>query len=619
MLAPAPAVEPSERTAYVERLVAEARSRKLHEDPYWHVLLHYRRGILGIHSLIDDPAFFNSPQGKHRPDLELEATLRAFFDPPAEEEGQHPRCRFIARFDWLAAELQLDRSFLQQPDCGIFDSVVDHLKPASVALVFPAAYVNSPASMFGHTLLVIDSEGRNRLLSRAISYAANPVGPVGPAFIFGSFFGLYRGSYTVEPYYDRVENYGHINHRDMWEYELNFDHDEVMRLLYHAWELQNIYSYYYFLDENCAYNLLFLLDAGRPALGLTRHYDPWVIPTETIMVAYRAKMVREVVYRPSKVSRIRDWANRLGPSEAVRSLDVARGIAAPGTLVVADHPTESALRLDLASEYVQYLYTAGALPTEQYKTRLLQLLRDRSRLGPSGVTDDDVPVPPAPETGHGANRITLGWGTREGEPFAALAYRPAYHDLTDPDEGYEIGAQIQFANLDLRYEYEDDKLLLQRLDLIDIISASPRDVMFAPTSWKANFGLAQRRLTEEDEDALVGRVGTGVGRTYRPQPDLLLFGFVDVAGEVGNVFDADYALGGGVSAGLSKRWGERHKTVINGSAMWFGGGDQFDTLAASLDQNLTVSSRHSLLLRLQTETHDAYRADEALALWKIFF
>ena len=37
----------------------------------------------------------------------------------------------------------------------------------------------------------------------------------------------------------------------------------------HTHEMDKIYSDYYFFDENCSYDLLFLLDVARPWIGLT--------------------------------------------------------------------------------------------------------------------------------------------------------------------------------------------------------------------------------------------------------------------------------------------------------------------------------------------------------------
>ncbi len=60
-------------------LIEEADRRALYNDKYWHTLLHYKKGVFGLRSLIDDPNFFLAPGGKHNPKAELEATIKAFF------------------------------------------------------------------------------------------------------------------------------------------------------------------------------------------------------------------------------------------------------------------------------------------------------------------------------------------------------------------------------------------------------------------------------------------------------------------------------------------------------------------------------------------------------------
>src|SRR5512139_2874119 len=73
---------------YLASLLEAAREQRLHADPFWHTLIHYKRGLLGVRSLIDDPRFFLSPQAKYDPEAELEATIRAFFE-PGDDETQH--------------------------------------------------------------------------------------------------------------------------------------------------------------------------------------------------------------------------------------------------------------------------------------------------------------------------------------------------------------------------------------------------------------------------------------------------------------------------------------------------------------------------------------------------
>ncbi len=295
VLEPASGPPSEERLRYADRLVAEARSRRLHEAHYWHTLLHYKRGMVGLRSLVDDPKFFASPRGKRDPQAELEATIRAFFE-PAVTEGKHPVCRFVARYHWLKAELGLDPGMLPVSECVPFTRLLDQMKPASTSLIFPTSQMNAPASMFGHTLLTYEDASGNKLLAHAVNYAAITRETFGALFAVKGIFGFYPGYFSVLPYYAKLQEYSDIDHRDIWEDRLNFTREDTIRSIMHVYEMEGIYSYYYFFDENCSYNLLFALDAARPSLGLTDQMPPWVIPLDTIRAVEKAGLVAQVTY-----------------------------------------------------------------------------------------------------------------------------------------------------------------------------------------------------------------------------------------------------------------------------------------------------------------------------------
>jgi hypothetical protein len=133
--------------------------------------LHYKRGPFGTRSLIDDEDFFLSREGKYNPEAELNATIRAFFQ-EADDQTKPPVCKYIARYTWIKEQLELDSSQLPVPECKQFTELVSQIKPESVSLIFPTTHINSPASMFGHTLLIVETASKSKLLAYAISYAA---------------------------------------------------------------------------------------------------------------------------------------------------------------------------------------------------------------------------------------------------------------------------------------------------------------------------------------------------------------------------------------------------------------------------------------------------------------
>ena len=51
----------------VDLLVEQAITDKLYQDDYWHILLHYKKELSGIKSLVDDSEFFLSKSGKNDP------------------------------------------------------------------------------------------------------------------------------------------------------------------------------------------------------------------------------------------------------------------------------------------------------------------------------------------------------------------------------------------------------------------------------------------------------------------------------------------------------------------------------------------------------------------------
>lgn len=151
--------------------VPEARLQQLAADPYWIALGHYERGKLGgWRSYVDDERFFLADNGESHPDAELAATLKALYASPSLGD-KHAQCVYPARTRWLRQQLQLDD--LPQPQCGEYDNWYRDINPHSAVLVFPAAYLNSPSSMFGHTLLRIDQADVTSNNTALLSYALN--------------------------------------------------------------------------------------------------------------------------------------------------------------------------------------------------------------------------------------------------------------------------------------------------------------------------------------------------------------------------------------------------------------------------------------------------------------
>ncbi|MGI9506538.1 MAG: Lnb N-terminal periplasmic domain-containing protein, partial [Geminicoccaceae bacterium] len=402
MLAGVVAHEAEADDAYFDTLVSRAEALDLAAAPAWHALLHYRPDMLGAgyHSLIDSPGFFLAESGKTAPSAELAATLQSFFQPVSDDEtAEHPQCAFIARYRWLEARLGFDPSRLPRQPCPRFEAWSETIDAVSATLIFPAAYMNNPASMFGHTLLRFDRPNQTedtRLLSYAVNYGAETGDDNGLLFAVLGLTGGYPGTYSVEPYYALVKRYSDIENRDIFEYQLDFSELEVARMIAHLWEMRGHSSDYYFFDENCSYQLLFLLDVARPGLDLAGAFPLHVIPVDSVRAVLEQRgLFKKAAFRPSGQTRIAQGLASLSPSDRRLVRDLALGAKTPDEGTAADLPPATrAAALELAEAFVSHQRESGDLGRDQAAERAFKLLTARSRIEAA----PDLPSIEAPRT-----------------------------------------------------------------------------------------------------------------------------------------------------------------------------------------------------------------------------
>ena len=283
--------------------------------------------------------------------------------------------------------------------------------------------------MFGHTFLRFDRAGQDehtRLLSYAVNYGAVTGADNGVLFALYGLTGGYPGTYSIMPYHQLVRKYTDFENRDIWEYRLNLSAAEVRRLLEHLWELRGQYADYYFFDENCSYQLLFLLDVARPGSGLTDRFPLHAIPVDTVRaVLGQNDMLAGTVFRPSSRTRIEHGLAALMPPERALVQRVADGALAPDAAELESlAPARRAAVLELAAELVTYRMRTAAQTRDQAARRAWRLLAARSRI----VVEARPPPVPAPavrpDRGHRSARVGGGVGARDGRWFQSLSVRP---------------------------------------------------------------------------------------------------------------------------------------------------------------------------------------------------
>ncbi len=614
--APAGADADDSGNDYADALAQRAVAQGLHESETWRALLHYeQRPLRGLQSQAASPRFFLDAEGRRNPERELVATLRSFFETePRVGSDDPPQCVFVARFHWLDSQLDFDHTRLPRLDCANYLVWRERLPDQRLTLIFAEAFLENPASMFGHTLLRLDrgQDDGSQLLGYAVDFTGD-IGDDGAlTYLAKGPIGIYPGYFGVGPWYERLERYADWENRDIWEYTLDLDAEEIDFFAMHLWELRGVDFPYWFFDDNCSYQLLRLLEVTRPNSRLGDGFPAQVLPVDTVRAVDRAGWVRAVAFRPSPATLLRETSGRLSGDERSLALDLSAGDASPDDARLAALPAAAQARvLGVAYEALKYDALTGRVDAAAARGRSRDLLVARSRLG---RMEEETPSPDRKETrpdrGHGTSLIGLGGGVRDGDGYVELRIRPALHDLLDPAEGHAAANRVSVLDTRIRYEPERSRVRLEELVVLDVASLSPRDRFLRPVAWKFDTGLRTRLMADPSpgddfDEKYVWRTNGGIGLAASPFQVLSLYAMGKVTLDVGSALRDDVAFGPGASVGASlDSAGDRLRTHVHAGITRFLAGDRTTWYRAGVEQRIRLTGPASLLLGVQVNRID---------------
>lgn len=604
--------------AWIER----ALERKLERDPIWLRLLQIDPGLLSLRrsSSATSDRFFLADTNGWSARRELVATLEAFFDPEATlADGAHPQCAFIARREFLRDRLAMPADAMPVRACANYERWRAGLAATGVTLIYPEGFMNNPASMFGHTLLRIDTQAETQsdaLLGHAVDFTGDAGGDSGLSFIAKGIAGVYPGRFAVQPYYQQLRRYAEWENRDIWEYPLALSPAELDFLLQHLWELRGVVHPYYFFTENCSYHLYRLLELVNPELASRDAMATFVIPIDTVRAAFEAEgFVGEPRYRPSPARRLRAQLEQMDTEARTLSAEVASGAVAPDHDALQSLPEPMRARvLDVAYARLRYAFVTGtrAKPESQRISRAILIARSRIKIPSSsttGTTGDDGIARPAirPDQGHDSSTVSITGGHRDDRPFVDLQYRPAFHTLMDREGGYPRHMQIRFFDVNVRFFPEQSSVRLEELTLVEALSLSPRNEIFESIAWNFSTGLATRRVDDggDLDDAAVARTDIGIGLAAEPLAGLHLYGLATATLDAGPELEHDVSFGPGARAGVYFTWpGDLLKSHVFGDYRPFLVGDVSHAVRAGVEQRVVLSRNTALI------AEGAFRRDE---------
>ncbi len=548
----------------VQAYLDQAEQQKLQHDITWQRLMYANQKG---QSDVAYSGYFLAPEGQTQLKKELQANIQALFQ--SAEANQSVRCRFPARSHWLIQQLNIQQQDLPIVVCPELDDWMGQIKPYKATLIYATDFMGNPSSMFGHTLLRLDPKDQKQLnlVSYAVNYAATVTDSEGWSFAWKGLTGQYPGEYSLMPYYRKVKEYGDLESRDLWEYELNLSPQETRFLVEHIWEMKNVSFPYYFVSDNCAYRLLGLIDLVRPELNLSEHFNVAAIPIETIKAIEQQALVKEIVYRPALETQLLAQAKQHGQILAQAAHEVAFSEMKDMPVVLEKYPAlEQAKILEMAYDDLYLQFTGRKVEPSFAQPRLRQLLSLRSEIDLEKQRQQPIRPKDDPTQAHDARNFSVKVGEVQGEKFVEIGHRQAYHDLLDPQAGFRVGTQLLFW--DGSIQYRNDELKLNHFDFLSVNSYNPITPFKMPLTWGFNLGWQQEALNKagefsEHEQHGVSNLKVQMGYSYADKERKhLCYAQLQNHIQAGNALEQGWRVGIGPTLGCQNIWTDKINSLL---------------------------------------------------------
>ena len=534
---------------------AQVQADNLAQHITWRRLLYVvddKKGVFAkknTKSEVDDAEFFLTPNGQQDTAAELDALLIAMAEQmslPANTartvSDNSALCRFPARVHWLAETLNIDKATLQV-DCPKLDEWMATIAPKQLSVMFAQEYLDNPISAFGHTLLRIDSAASAKDFTQIHhAYALNDTVDGDnkdnfALFTIKAMSGRYDNLIEIDPYPKKLADYLKEDERDTWTYQLDLTPAEVQQIMLHVWETKDLSIPYYFATDNCASEILRLIDVVRPNQQLLSQLTYVVIPSDVVNLLSRESLLTNTRYTPA------DGTLRQA------QLNTAKQKAHLSTQPLTKNEVNNI--------------------TSEKRNLVSSMLKDGQTLLPLTISAPDN----NPLDRHPMQRAHVGIGQRGDNGYIDVGLRAGFHDTLDGSSGFGQFFNLEGLAATLRlYDNDEDSngnapksMVLQNFTLIRGRSFNPVNSAKKGKTWGASIEATRVNdgSQQDGTDHLAGSTAFEYGKSWAfgaprrdtsglisgEMPPQLCYAFGTGAVQAGRGINKGYRVGAGVNAG----------------------------------------------------------------------
>ncbi|MEZ2692664.1 DUF4105 domain-containing protein [Psychrobacter faecalis] len=539
----------------------QAKAKNLAQHTTWRRLLYFfddQKNLIGKKkdsSIVDDAAFYLSKNGQHDSAAELDALLVALADEMATTsdngtannntsnratknlEQNSVLCRFPARVQWLTDTLNIDKSGLQT-DCPELNDWMQKLAPEQLSIMFAQEYLDNPISAFAHTLLRIDSKASvadPSQIHHAVALNYTVGGDSSDNFLvyaIKSLSGGYDNLIEIDPYPEKLAKYLQEDERDAWTYQLALTPAEVQQIMLHVWETKDLKLPYYFTTDNCASEILRLIDVVRPQQHLLSRLPYAVIPSDVVQLLDSENLLASTNYTPADSTLRQAQLNKVKEQRAQLGYH------------------------NSAKQTLNEIKSAQLNPISSISDNGQTLLPRRIAVADNNPIDR-----------HPLQLGFIGLGQRGDNNYMDLGVRAGYHDTLDRPSGFPQFFDLEGAAATLRlYDTDNDKahqpssVVLQNVTLVRGRSFNPVNSAKKGKTWGASIEATRVNdgSQQNGNDHLVGSLGYETGWSWAfgtpsagtgEMPPQLCYTFLAGTAQAGRGINKGYRVGAGVNVG----------------------------------------------------------------------
>lgn len=192
--------------------------------------------------------FYLSKYPNITPILELNKTITLL---RSKKIGKYTACNYPLRYTFLKSQ-KIDIPNYDLHQCKDLQSYIKNFQKDELYIAFSDEYINSPASAFGHVMLLFKNKNTPIEIADIIHFAAVAPHDSFLKYNYNGLTGGYKGYYVHEKFFNKIYEYNINEQRNIYLYKLNYSKEEILKIIYHLYELRKSAFKYYFLNTNCA-------------------------------------------------------------------------------------------------------------------------------------------------------------------------------------------------------------------------------------------------------------------------------------------------------------------------------------------------------------------------------